>query len=597
MLYSICLRLLLIGAFGNSIQLAVAQQPIPSSTASPAEAQRLEPGKAVERELKTGETHSYTVALTKGQFLDATANQQKIGLLVRVFAPNGDTLTTIDSPAEDVSIPVEANTAGSYRIDVFLYKKEAKPGRYTIKLNEVLSAEDYAKRVAEDLRRQKTVISWLKTNAVPLKTVEAGNGFADLQSLKQILKEVRFVGLGEGTHGTREFFQVKHRLLEFLVREMGYRVFALEGSYSALQTINDHVMGRMDDGTKALDGQGFAVWNTEEVRAMLDWARAYNAGGTPDKRVTFIGFDMQGNKHGKERLLAYLKRTAPTQVARPDVARPNVARLDSVFAINGENLLSQSMTQRNTATGKAAQDSLKALKTPYSDLYAFLESNRAALIASSSEAEWAQMHEYARMLVQFIDMALPNDLGQGPAIRDRYMAENFTRLVNQQPIGTRVVVWAHNSHIATDSSGSFVPIGSYLRQTYGPAYYALGLVFNQGSFQASGTFDVSAKRVMRQFTVKPAPVGSVEWHLAQTGIDKFVVDFRSGDQNADGRGWLTTPQLARGSIGWYFPPTYEAYLFRQPATLGKLYDGLLFIDTTTRARPNPSVKSDLRGDK
>lgn len=33
----------------------------------------------------------------------------------------------------------------------------------------------------------------------------------------------------------------------------------------------------------------------------------------------------------------------------------------------------------------------------------------------------------------------------------------------------------------------------------------------------------------------------------------------------------------------------------QPGTLNKLYDGLLFIEYTTRGRPNPSVKRDLAG--
>ncbi|GAB3642563.1 erythromycin esterase family protein [Spirosoma arcticum] len=568
---------------------AVAQQPV-SSTITPVEAQRLEPGNPIERELKAGETHRYTVALTEGQFLDAAVNQRGIDVMVRVVGPSSLTVAEIDSPNGDQGdelIGLEAKATGTYRIDVSSLEKDARPGRYEVRVNAVLSPEAYAARVAEALRKQQAVISWLKTNAIPLKTVEAGNGFADLQPLKKTLRDVRFVGLGEATHGTREFFQVKHRLLEFLVCEMGYRVFALEGSYSALQVINDYVMGRMDDGTKALDGQGFAVWNTEEVRAMLDWARAYNAGVTAGKRVKFIGFDMQVNKPGKERLRAYLRQTAPDRATRTD----------SLLAIDEENLFSTAFTQQQTDAGKAAGAKLNLLKIPYNDLYTFLESNRTALVAKSSEADYEQMHEYARMLVQFIDMAIPADSRQGPAIRDRYMAENFTRLVNQQPASTRVVVWAHNSHIATDDNGSFVPIGAYLRKSYGPDYYALGLVYNQGSFQASGTVDVSAKRVMRQFTVKPAPAGSADWYLAQTGIDKFVIDFRAGQQNGDVRHWLTTPQPVWGGVGWYFKPEYEASMFQRTAPISKLYDGLLFIETTTRARPNPSVKSDLRGDK
>jgi len=45
-------------------------------------------------------------------------------------------------------------------------------------------------------KNDEIVIDWLKKNAIPIKSVEAGNGFADLQPLKRILEDVRVVGLG-----------------------------------------------------------------------------------------------------------------------------------------------------------------------------------------------------------------------------------------------------------------------------------------------------------------------------------------------------------------------------------------------------------------
>jgi erythromycin esterase len=82
----------------------------------------------------------------------------------------------------------------------------------------------------EERKSDEIVIDWLKKNAIPIKSVEAGNGFADLQPLKRILADARVVGLGEATHGTREFFQFKRRMVEFLVREMNFNVFAIEAS-------------------------------------------------------------------------------------------------------------------------------------------------------------------------------------------------------------------------------------------------------------------------------------------------------------------------------------------------------------------------------
>ena len=65
------------------------------------------------------------------------------------------------------------------------------------------------------------VPAWIAAHAIRLESPAAGHGFADLQPLKRIIGDARIVALGEATHGTREFFQLKHRLLEFLATEMG----------------------------------------------------------------------------------------------------------------------------------------------------------------------------------------------------------------------------------------------------------------------------------------------------------------------------------------------------------------------------------------
>jgi erythromycin esterase len=346
---------------------AQAQQLSPPSTATPSLPQRIDPGKPIERELKAGEIHSYTIALSSGHFLDATANQQKIALLVRVLAPNGDTLTTIDSQLSDIPITFDAKTAGNYRIEIFPYDKATKPGRYEISIKEVLSAQAHAARVSDALRRQKEVIDWTKANAIPVKTVEAGNDFADLQPLKQVFSGVRFVGLGEATHGTREFFQMKHRLLEFLVREMGFRIFAMEASYAAMQAINENVMGILIDGPTALENQGYWNWNTQEVLAMMKWAREYNSSVAADKKVKFVGVDIVYNQSGRDKLLAYIKRVAPER---------SIA-MEAFFQANIDSL----SIRRGVAPAqlKENQNKLKDLKASYNELFIFLESNAADL--------------------------------------------------------------------------------------------------------------------------------------------------------------------------------------------------------------------------
>lgn len=561
------------------VLLSVNSMAIAQQVSASAEATLLEPGKPIGRDLKASQIHTYTIKLSKGQFLGATVNQQGIDVLVRIFEPAGTKAAEIDSPNGDQGdepIALEAKNTGLYRIEVSSFEKEAKPGRYELRINELLSAQAYATRVTETLRKQKAVIGWLKTNAIPLKTVEVGTDFSDLQPLKKTFQAVQFVGLGEATHGTREFFQVKHRLLEFLVRELDFRVFALEGSYAALQLINDYVMGTMDDGATALDSQGFWTWNTEEVRTMLDWARHYNASVPADKRVKFVGFDIQFNQPGKDKLLDYLKRVSPEWVdTTASFFRTNLDSLNSA--------LSTSIQQEKM------QKTLRELQSNYNDLFVFLELNGLNLIAKSSQAEYEQMREYARVLTQYID-SYSRQAPAGVAIRDVYMADNFRRLIDREPAGTRVVLWAHNGHVATDTNGLFRPMGAYLRQFYGNAYYALGFSFNQGSFQAREAQPAdSTKRMLMSFTARPAPEKSVDWCLSQTGLKNFIVDFRQSQKDADLNAWLTTP-LPMRSIGSVYSPRSEENFF-YPVTISQRFDGLLFINTTTRARPNSSVKN------
>lgn len=57
-------------------------------------------------------------------------------------------------------------------------------------------------------------VAWAARNAVPVKAMELGKGFRDLQPIKKIIGNARVVALGESVHAAHEFYQVRHRLLE-----------------------------------------------------------------------------------------------------------------------------------------------------------------------------------------------------------------------------------------------------------------------------------------------------------------------------------------------------------------------------------------------
>lgn len=134
-------------------------------------------------------------------------------------------------------------------------------------------------------------VQWLRKNAIPIQTVEAGHGFADLQPLDKVVGDARIVELGEATHGTREFFQLKHRLIEYLATQKGFTIFSIEANMPEAYRLNDFVLRGEGDPKALLKGMYFWTWNTEEVLNMILWMREFNQSGKG--RIEFTGFDMQ----------------------------------------------------------------------------------------------------------------------------------------------------------------------------------------------------------------------------------------------------------------------------------------------------------------
>ncbi len=167
---------------------------------------------------------------------------------------------------------------------------------------------------------QDAVVGWLRDRAIPLQTVEAGRGFADLQPLKKIIGDARIVALGEATHGTREFFQLKHRMLEFLATEMGFTIFSIEANMPEAYRLNDYVLTGVGDPAALLRGMYFWTWDTEEVLDMIRWMRRFNETGKG--KLEFTGFDMQTadrrrrNRAGPSSARA-TPRTRPRSLTRP----------------------------------------------------------------------------------------------------------------------------------------------------------------------------------------------------------------------------------------------------------------------------------------
>jgi erythromycin esterase len=375
-------------------------------------------------------------------------------------------------------------------------------------------------------------INWVQQNAIPVTTVEAGHSTADLQRLKNIIGDARIVSLGEATHGTREFFQMKHRLLEFLVTEMGFTHFSLEANMPEAQKLNEYVLTGQGDPEELLEGMYFWTWNTQEVLEMIHWMRAYNASGRGP--VQFTGFDAQISWGAADNLRSFLAAADPAYLPTAESA---FARVDAAEII-------WRATPQDVAAAVAVYDHMVARRNDY------LASHSAEMV------DW--MIQNARVIVQVIGGIA------GTTPRDQSMAENVEWILDHAPAGSKIVLWAHNRHV------NRVPgwMGTYLDQRYGDDMYVLGFALGEGRYNAIGRQGLTSHQVH-------TPVqGSIESLLQATGMPRYILDLRHTAAEAPDV-WFLQERLLQSPGSVHFRCAFL------PSVVAQEYDGLIWIDPTT----------------
>ena len=410
------------------------------------------------------------------------------------------------------------------------------------------------KAAADDAR------SWLAANAIRLDTVEAGHGFADMQALKGVIGKTRLVSLGESTHGTREFFQLKHRMLEFLVNEMGFNIFAIEATMPESFDINEYVMTGKGDPVKALAGIYFWTWDTEEVLEMIQWMRRYNADPKHTRKVKFYGFDMQSATRAAKVTLSYLRRVDPQQAEN---------------AAKELGLLANPYTQPQFNT-LAREKKVAAAETVKSVLASFDE-RKQDYVKRSNADEWSLARLHAKILAQNLEMQ-SGALNSRSAVRDRSMAENIRWILEHEGPDAKLVAWAHNGHVAAQNT----MMGSHLRRMFGSEMVIFGFAFNQGGFQAI-EMPIPSATGLRPFNVDPAPDGSLDATLASAGLRIAAIDLRRLPKEGEAAKWFSEPRATR-SIGAGYGERFAANFLDKQVT-PQIYDAILFVEKTTAARP------------
>lgn len=422
--------------------------------------------------------------------------------------------------------------------------------------------------------------------AEPARAVRAAarpwvGGPGDDEAVLDLVGDARFVLLGEASHGTHEFYAERARITRLLIERRGFGAVAVEADWPDAYRVNRYVRGVDADarGAEALgDFRRFPtwMWRNEAVLDFVEWLRGHNAARPGEEgRVGYYGLDLYSLHASIRAVVGYLDKVDPEAARR---ARSRYSCFDHV----GEDAQAYGYAA-NFGVGKSCEDEVVAQLVEL-QRRASEYANRDGRVAADEFFQAEQNARLARNSEEYYRSMFRGRVSSWN-LRDRHMVETLAALVEHLDRGgggpTRVVVWAHNSHLgdarATEmgDQGEW-NVGQLARERYGRDVVSVGFTTYDGAVTAASDWDGPAERK----AVRPALPGSYEALFHDVGPPRFWLDLRDPAV----AGPLRAPRLER-AIGVIYRPDTERQSHYFQARLADQFDAVLHLDRTAAVRP------------
>jgi erythromycin esterase-like protein len=404
----------------------------------------------------------------------------------------------------------------------------------------------------------------------------------DYDSLLDLVGDARFVLLGEGSHGTHEFYRERAQITKRLINELGFQAVIVEADWPDAYRLNRFVQGRSNDVDTIDAFTGFKrfpawMWRNADVLDFVGWLRTHNDDcEKAAERVGFFGLDLYSLHTSIHAVISYLEKVDPPSAKRARMRYGCFEQFGGDTHIYG--LASQ------TGAGKSCEeDAVNELVELQLRAAKYLE--RDGLIA---EEELFAAEQNARLIKNAEQYYRAMFVGRVSSwnLRDQHMAEAVKSLArhleerSHQP--AKIIVWAHNSHLgdarATEMAQHHeINLGQLLREAFGEKVRSIGFLTDHGTVTAASDWDGPAERKQ----VRPSLEGSYENIFHKTGLARFFLNLR-GDPEMKFN--LAQPRLER-AIGVIYKPETERLSNYFRAQLSQQFDGLLFFDETRAVEP------------
>jgi erythromycin esterase-like protein len=402
-------------------------------------------------------------------------------------------------------------------------------------------------------------------------------GESDYRPLLDLVGGSRFVLLGEGSHGTHEFYYERAEITKRLITEKAFSAVAVEADWPDAYRVNRYVRGEGEDADANTALSGFQrfptwMWRNTVVLDFVEWLRGRNSKLSLNERAGFFGMDLYSLFNSMAAVVEYLEGVDSEAAKR---ARYRYA----CFEHFGED---------SQAYGYAASFDLSR-SCEDGAVNQLVELQRRALEYQTRgpEDDFFDAQQNARLVKNAEQYYRSMFRGRQSSwnLRDTHMAETvdaLTAYLGRHGREPKIVVWAHNSHLgdarATEMGGrGELNVGQLLRQKYGSEAVLVGFTTHSGTVTAATEWDDPGERKR----VRPALPDSYELGFHETGIPRFFLDLRNGARTS---ALLAKPRLER-AIGVIYRPETERVSHYFRANMRDQFDGVFHFDETSAIEP------------
>lgn len=520
---------------------------------------RLTPSTRIDTVLVQGARHSYALQLGAGASAEVTVTQRGVDVVVEVRNERDSLLLTMDSPngrnGPEV-VDFIAPRAARYRVVVRPFDEREPEGRYTLDVTAWRSAAATRDLLAARQRERAAAAAWLASRSGPLPALTGTPARGTLAPLDSLAARATVIGIGEATHGSREFGDLRLVVTRYLVEHHGFRLVAIEASANRLAVLDRYARGiESSESITAIVERGWI--GRRPLRELVAWLREWNHEHPADV-VRLVGLDPQEHELARRDLREFIARAYPEAAERYAAVERELAAADSQASVFGDARIDTTARRFLRELLVQGQGDAPALRRLLDTLVVSAGLDAARVLRQVAEFNASARDAWSRS-------------------RDWYMAVNLLAELDRP---ARAVVWAHNAHVAAppDRPVATAPMGSVLRKTLGCGYGALAVTFGQGGFVAQIPNDLEDD--LAENTLPLAPETSIEGVIASARPSGALATWSCDASTSRIPAWLARPQRMHWIGALFRPGTDPSEAFR-PFRLVHDFDGIVFIPVVT----------------